>query len=173
MFLAVFTVLLNRDSEKIDNPEERQTKYKACQYSSDVAAVNTASSSSEQNRIVHILFCLRAHNVFVQVLIHNFFSLSHLVSHSLATLKKPCTGLNHMIHQLNKRLRKFSVCHVLSDKNAHRNIHILWELLILKPVTQGSLHLLLLILGISAFLIACAQKETNISHEDHNIFCIY
>lgn len=29
------------------------------------------------------------------------------------------------------------------------------------------------ILGISAFLIACAQRENNISYEDHGIFCIY
>lgn len=55
MFVVLFTALLNRDSEKIDNPEERQMKHKACQYSSDVAAVITASSSFEQNCTYFIL----------------------------------------------------------------------------------------------------------------------
>lgn len=159
MFLAVFTALLNRDSEKIDNPEERQIKYKTCQYSSDVAAANTASSSYEQNRIVHILFCLKAHNVFVLFLIQNFFSwcLARLLP-----WKKPvgsCTGLNQMIPQLNKKIDEnlSSPC-AFWQKCPQEYPHTL-ETTDAQTMTQGSLHLLLLNTWHQSFLSCLIFNE--------------
>lgn len=179
MFPDVFTVPLTRNLERIYNQEERQTKYKVFPCCSDITTVNIASNSSDVNRIVCILFCLKEQKVLLQFFHPEFLPLiSHTVCCLPAAPKETvgsCTGLNHMFHQLNKWVDYNSILYMLSDKNEYRSIHIFFESPIFKPTTPGLATLApAKQLASSIFLIGCVQRGTTIaSYEDHGIFCSY